>query len=93
MNRFAFPHLMQRPVDFRTQGKYDWSLYRAVIEVPLQPSSSFSLWSLDLRDTKVYEPEIRALLGTASHFCEAVVVTPSTLNLQLTTDFYFPDLM
>jgi len=28
-----------------------------------------------LSDTKVYEPQIRALLGTASHFCEVVVLT------------------
>ena len=32
-------------------------------------SSSLLLSSLELRDTKVYEPYIRALLGTASHFC------------------------
>ena len=36
--------------------------------------SSFSLLlsSLELSDTKVYEPQMRALLGTASHFCEVV---------------------
>ena len=33
-----------------------------------QPSSSLLLSSLELSDTQVYEPEIRALLGTASHF-------------------------
>jgi len=27
-----------------------------------------------LSDTTVYEPSIRALLGTASHFCEVVVL-------------------
>ena len=31
--------------------------------------SSLSLSSLELSDTQVYEPYIRALLGTASHFC------------------------
>jgi len=35
-------------------------------------SSSVLLSSLELSDTKVYEPEIRALLGTASHFSEAL---------------------
>ena len=35
-------------------------------------SSSLSLSSLELSDAKVYEPSIRALLGTASHFCEVV---------------------
>ena len=33
----------------------------------------FLLSSIDLSDTKVYEPYIRALFGTASHFCETVV--------------------
>jgi len=37
-------------------------------------SSSLLLSSLELRDTKVYEPEIRARLGTAAHFCEVVEV-------------------
>jgi len=32
------------------------------------------LSSLELSDSKVYEPQIRALLGTASHFCEVVVL-------------------
>jgi len=34
----------------------------------------FITLGLELSDKKVYEPEIRALLGTASHFCEAVVL-------------------
>ena len=37
-------------------------------------SSSSSLSSLGLSDTKFYEPEIRARFGTASHFCKVVVV-------------------
>ena len=37
-------------------------------------SSSLLLSSLELSDTKVYEHQIRALLGTALHFCEAVVL-------------------
>ena len=37
-------------------------------------SSSSLLSSLELRDTPVYEPSIRALLGTASHCCEVVVL-------------------
>ena len=35
-------------------------------------SSSLLLPSLELRDTKVYEPYIRALLGTASHVWHGV---------------------
>ena len=37
-------------------------------------SSSLSLSSLELSDTQVYEPHIRALLGTDLHFCEVVVL-------------------
>jgi len=37
-------------------------------------SSSLLLSSLQLSDAKVYEPEIRALLGTAAHFCEVAVL-------------------
>ena len=37
-------------------------------------SSSSLLSSLELSGTKVCEPEIRALLRTASHFCEKVVL-------------------
>ena len=36
--------------------------------------SSFLLSSLGLSDTKVYAPYMQALLGTASHFCEVVVL-------------------
>ena len=35
-------------------------------------SSLFS--SLELSDTKVYKPQIRALLGTAAHLCKEVVL-------------------
>ena len=37
-------------------------------------SSSLLLSSLELSDTKVYEPSIRARLGTAAHFCGVVVL-------------------
>ena len=37
-----------------------------------QSSSSLLLANLELGDTKVYEPSIRALLGTALHFCKIV---------------------
>jgi len=36
-------------------------------------SSSLLLSSLELSDTQVYEPYIRARLGTAAHFCVVVV--------------------
>ena len=34
----------------------------------------FITLGLELSDAKVYEPYIRALLGTASHYCGAVVL-------------------
>ena len=36
--------------------------------------SSLLLSSLELSDIQVYEPFIRAFLGTASHFCEVLVL-------------------
>jgi hypothetical protein len=41
-------------------------------------SSSLLLSSQELSDKKVYEPQIQALLGTASHFCEVVVLRSRT---------------
>ena len=41
-------------------------------------SSSLLLSSIELSDTQVFEP-IRALLGTALHFCEVVLVGPRTV--------------
>ena len=38
------------------------------------PSSSLLLSKLELSDAKVYEPEIRALRGIASHFCKVDVL-------------------
>ena len=38
------------------------------------PSSSPLLLSLELSDAQVYEPEMRALLGTAANFCEVLVL-------------------
>ena len=37
-------------------------------------TSSVLLSSLELSDAQVYEPSIRALLGTDSHFCEVAVL-------------------
>ena len=55
-------------------GVYRGTLVRGQVErgpASLAPStSSFLLLSrLELSDTKVYEPYIRALLGTAAHVC------------------------
>ena len=42
---------------------------------PTGPSSSSLLLSiLEMNDIKLYQSQIRALLGTASHFCEVVVL-------------------
>ena len=45
------------------------------------PSSALSLSSLELSDTKVHHPYTRALLGTASRFCEVVVLKLRTVPL------------
>ena len=46
-----------------------------IIEIFLESSSSsLLLSSLELSDTTIYERLIRALLGTASHFCLVVVL-------------------
>jgi len=42
---------------------------RKMLPLATVTSSSLLLSSLELSDTQVYEPYIRALLGTASHFC------------------------
>ena len=42
-------------------------------------SSSVLLLSLELSDAKVYGLEVRAPLGTASHFCEVVVLRLSAI--------------
>ena len=47
-------------------------------EVPLytlKPRLAGTFVSLELSDAKVYEPYIRARLGTAARFCE-IVATP-----------------
>ena len=49
------------------------------------PSFSLLLSRLESSDTKVYAPKIRALLGTASHFCEVASLeerSPSSLSLE-----------
>ena len=40
---------------------------------------SLLLSSLELSDTNVHEPQMQALLGTASYFCEVVVLRSRTL--------------
>ena len=42
--------------------------------------SSFLLSSLELCDTKVYEPLIRALFGIAAHCCKVIALKLSTPN-------------
>jgi len=41
-------------------------------------SSSLLLSSLELSDAQMYEPSIRAILGSAAHFCEAIVLKSRT---------------
>ena len=61
-------------------SKLDFEVVTWCLRTDHQPSerdqisfSSLLLSSLELSDTKVYEPYIRARLGTTAHFCEVVV--------------------
>ena len=47
----------------------------ALVSEPFSSSSSLLLSSLELSDTKVYEPEIRALLGTGSQLSEFLTLS------------------
>jgi len=57
-------------------------------------SSSLLLSSPQLSDTQVYEPEIRALLGNASQFCDVVVLklrtAPNGITLSADTRAQVP---
>jgi hypothetical protein len=50
---------------------------RAIYDEDFKVTTVFaasSLSSLELSDTAVYEPSIRARLGTTSHFCKVVLI-------------------
>jgi len=49
--------------------------------MPPTSSSSFLLSSLELIDTTVYEPQIRALLGFDPHFCKSFALNLRTVPL------------
>ena len=49
-------------------------------QIRRRSSSSLLLSSLELSDTQVYEPYIRALLGTPSHFCDVVDLKLGTVS-------------
>ena len=49
--------------------------------VPPNPSLHYCSLSLELSDTQVYEPEIRALLGTPSNFCDVVPLPPPSTSI------------
>ena len=53
---------------------YTLNPVRASPTVGVSSSSSLLLSSLELSDATIHEPYIRALLGTASHFSEVVVL-------------------
>ena len=64
---------------FRTYGRgFGWcqgevavqKRLHELLDVDRASSPSSILSSLEMSDTQVYEPKIRALLGTASHICE-----------------------
>ena len=46
----------------------------AILNGKATSDSSLLLSSLELSDAKVYEPQTRARLGTASHFCKVAAL-------------------
>ena len=60
------------------------------LENPVFVFFSLLLSSLELSDTQVYEPEIRARLGTAAHFCEPVFCLAVTVLLSREVFFIWP---
>ena len=56
------PLSLKREEDSGEEGRH-------VVGALLPPSSSLVLSSLESSGSKVHEPQIRALLGTAAHFC------------------------
>ena len=67
MGRPSTQVLMGRPGTQDLMGREE--LHPSVLDLLL-------LSSVELSDTTICEPEILALLGTTSHFCEAVVPKP-----------------
>ena len=74
--------LPDTPTNFQASTFSTWrSRIPSSVSVYSSSSSSLLLSSLELSDTKVYGPQIRALLGTASHFCEIAVLNVRTLPI------------
>ena len=64
----------RRSVTVSVQGQAQLAARRIERGGSSESSSSVLLSSLEMSDAKVYEPYIRARLGTAAHFCEVVVL-------------------
>ena len=79
-------HLWEIESGFALNSTSEWKRVIALLYRRSRPpfhasssSSSLLLSSLELIDTQVYEPGIRALLGNALHFCEVVVLESRTV--------------
>ena len=53
-------------------------------------SSSSILSSLKLSDTKVHEPQVRALLGTSAYLCRVVVLQLRSVSGRVEEEVYAP---
>ena len=51
-----------------------------LVRIPVSSYCSLLLSSLELNEAKVYEPEIRSLLGSSAHFCNVVVLKLRTVS-------------
>jgi len=65
-----------------TRACCDTTQRRRIASSSRASSSSLLHSSLELSDTKVDEPQIRALLGTTAHFCEVLVLKLNRLLYQ-----------
>ena len=70
--RLSVKNSLSLVVNFR--GGRQLADVRVVVPSAVERLGTHQTVRLKLSDTQVYEPYIRALLGTASHFCEAVVL-------------------
>jgi len=57
------------------------TIRRSIVSGGLPEDASLEPGAADVPPPQVYEPYIRALLGTASHFCEVVVLKLTYLRL------------
>jgi len=92
-DRFWHPFSLEKrrsPLARERTAAHNWeTLWLHATHSPVHPDLLrlfFITLGLELSDTKVYEPEIRALLGTASHYCRAVCSRIGNCTVRYSSD-------